>query len=110
MLAHPFLETCRNLYPGITLKLVEGFSSLINEWLLSGSIELAILYGPPSGNVVTHVPLLTEDLFAIGAATPEIATGPSSCHAISTGSASSCLTVLIRSARWRCRPASSRRT
>lgn len=71
MLAHPFLETCRDLYPGITLKLVEGFSSLINEWLLSGSIELAILYGPPSGNVVTHVPLLTEDLFAIGAATPE---------------------------------------
>jgi LysR family nitrogen assimilation transcriptional regulator len=71
MLAHPFLETCRNLYPGITLKLVEGFSSLINEWLLSGSIELAILYGPPSGNVVTHIPLLTEDLFAIGAATAE---------------------------------------
>ncbi len=71
LLAHPFLENCRKLYPGITLKLVEGFSSLINEWLLSGSIELAMLYGPPTGNVITQVPLLEEDLFAIGAPSPE---------------------------------------
>jgi LysR family nitrogen assimilation transcriptional regulator len=71
LLAHPFLDNCRKLYPGITLKLVEGFSSLIHEWLLSGSIELAILYGPPTGNVITQVPLLEEDLFAIGAPSPE---------------------------------------
>jgi LysR family nitrogen assimilation transcriptional regulator len=38
---------------------------------MSGSIELAILFGPPSGNVITHVPLLEEDLFAIGAPRPE---------------------------------------
>jgi LysR family nitrogen assimilation transcriptional regulator len=71
LLAHPFLENCRQRYPGISLRIVEGFSPLLHEWLLSGSVDLAILFGPRPGSTVVGAPLLMEDLYAVGAATPE---------------------------------------
>ncbi len=71
LLAHPFLETCRQRYPGISLRIVEGFSALLHEWVLSASVDLAILLGPLAGKAITSIPLLREDLYAIGAASPE---------------------------------------
>lgn len=70
-LADPFLDRCRSLYPGISLRLLEGFSTFLHEWLLSGSIDLAILYGARPSAAVDGFALLVEDLFAIGADTPE---------------------------------------
>jgi LysR family nitrogen assimilation transcriptional regulator len=70
-LADPFLDRCRSLYPGISLRLAEGFSTFLHEWLLSGSIDLAIMYGAAPSAAVEGFPLLVEDLFAIGADTPE---------------------------------------
>lgn len=56
-------------YPGISLKIAEGFNPLIHEWLLSGSIDLAILYGPFESLILRRELLAVEELYAIGAAT-----------------------------------------
>lgn len=54
-------------FPGITLRLVEGFSALLPEWLIGGSIDLAILYAPQHPAIHAE-PLLTESLYVAGAA------------------------------------------
>lgn len=66
-----FLEKCRKLHPGVSIRLVEGFSALLHEWLLTGSVDLSFLYGPRPNRVIASTTLLVEDLYAIGPATPE---------------------------------------
>ena len=70
LLADPFLEKCRTRHPGVSIRLVEGYSALLHEWLLTGSVELSFLYGPRPSRVIASTRLLVEDLYAIGAATP----------------------------------------
>jgi len=55
-------------HPGISLKIAEGFNPLIHEWLLSGSIDLAILYGPLESTILRRQLLAVEELYAITAA------------------------------------------
>ncbi|MGA0599050.1 LysR family transcriptional regulator, partial [Enterovirga sp. CN4-39] len=64
--AHPFLSRFRQQFPGITLRIVEGFSAFLHEWLLSGTVDLAIMYGPRPSKIIDATELLIEDLFAIG--------------------------------------------
>jgi LysR family transcriptional regulator, nitrogen assimilation regulatory protein len=59
------LEAATKAYPGLSVRFVEGFSTLLNEWLLSGSLDLAILFEPRATRILTSKPLLSEDLFAI---------------------------------------------
>jgi LysR family nitrogen assimilation transcriptional regulator len=68
-LAHPFLANCRKYHPNISLHLVEGYSGLLHEWLLSGSIDIAVLYGTADSKTIMRRRVLIEDLYAIGAAT-----------------------------------------
>jgi len=65
-LAGPFLDHFAEKYPGVSLRIVEGFSSFLHEWLLGGTIDLAILYGPRPSTIVDATELLEENLFAIG--------------------------------------------
>lgn len=69
-LAHPFLAHCREQYPAVSLRLLEGIGIMLDEWLRIGSIDLAFLYGPRSSKAITATRLLIEDLYAIGADTP----------------------------------------
>ncbi|WP_295534469.1 LysR substrate-binding domain-containing protein [uncultured Pseudacidovorax sp.] len=41
----PILSACRERLPKVRLKLVEGYSGFVREWLLSGRLDLALLYG-----------------------------------------------------------------
>ncbi|MES2945225.1 MAG: LysR substrate-binding domain-containing protein [Pseudomonadota bacterium] len=41
----PILRACRARYPQVRLKLVEAYSGFLREWLQSGRLDLAILYG-----------------------------------------------------------------
>ncbi len=70
-LGRTFISDFNSHYSGISLRIVEGFSALLYEWLLSGSLDLAILYGPTHSKILTSEPVLVEDLYAITAATPE---------------------------------------
>ena len=62
------LDEVRRDYPGLSVRLVEGFSGLLHEWLLSGSLDLAILFEQRTTKILTSKPLLVEDLFAIRSA------------------------------------------
>jgi LysR family nitrogen assimilation transcriptional regulator len=64
-----FLERLKQKHPGISLEIAEGFNPLIHEWLLSGSIDLAILYGNFPTAMMKKELLAVENLFAIGPAT-----------------------------------------
>jgi len=58
----------RETYPNISLKITEGFSGYVFEWLMSGRLDLAILYDAPrAGNLITDQ-LVTEHIFLIGPA------------------------------------------
>ncbi|MBV7427359.1 LysR family transcriptional regulator [Acidovorax sp. sif0715] len=41
----PILSACRSRFPKIRLKLVEAYSGFLREWLQSGRLDLALLYG-----------------------------------------------------------------
>lgn len=68
MFANPFLGQFTKAYPGIFLRMAEGFSALLHEWLLSGSMDLALLYGLSSSKVLVQERLLVEDLFLLAPA------------------------------------------
>ncbi len=62
MFATPFLSEFTRNYPGILLRMAEGFSALLHEWLLSGSMDLAMLYGMSTSKVLVQERLLVEDV------------------------------------------------
>lgn len=67
----PLVEVTRQRYPKIRLRILEGMSGHVQEWLLSGRLDIAVLYavGPISGldvEVVTE-----EDLCLISKPDPE---------------------------------------
>jgi|GEM_PF-2880298 len=62
MFASPFLSQFTHAFPGIFLRMAEGFSALLHEWLLSGSMDLAMLYGISNSKVLVQQRLVVEDL------------------------------------------------
>jgi LysR family nitrogen assimilation transcriptional regulator len=65
MFADPFVSNFNDAHPGISLRLAEGFSALLHEWLLSGSMDMAMLYGIRPSKVLVQERLLVEDLALI---------------------------------------------
>lgn len=66
----PILQACRERLPQVRLKLVEGYSGFVREWLLSGRLDLALLYGDAQEPGLTHLPLLDDRLVLVTGATP----------------------------------------
>ncbi|MGE5640974.1 MAG: LysR family transcriptional regulator, partial [Clostridia bacterium] len=58
--ARPFL-------PGVTLKLVEGFSPQLLDALLAGRLDLAVMTNPPRSPRVALTPLLSEPIVVVAA-------------------------------------------
>ncbi|HEY4202852.1 MAG TPA: LysR family transcriptional regulator [Devosiaceae bacterium] len=53
-------------YPQIKLHILEGFSGFVNEWLVNGRVDMAILNAARRTASVQMEPLITEDLFLLG--------------------------------------------
>jgi LysR family transcriptional regulator, nitrogen assimilation regulatory protein len=66
LLTVPLVNEFRNRLPRGVLSIVEGLSASIQEWLLIGRIDLALLYNPVTSPAVDTVPFLEEELFLIG--------------------------------------------
>lgn len=67
VLTVPLVQSFKQAYPSIALRVVEGFSGHVLEWLLTGRIDVAVLYNAPRmGNILSQ-PLLQDDLFLLGA-------------------------------------------
>lgn len=63
----PLVQQVREKLPGINLHVTEGMSGHIQEWVLSGRIDVAILYSADPVPGLELELLLTEDLYLIAA-------------------------------------------
>ncbi len=65
-LAQPLLERVTHEEPHIAVRIVEGSSKHLNEWLLSGDLDLAVLYGPSTDDKLRTRDLVVEDMVLVG--------------------------------------------
>lgn len=52
-------------FPGIQLKVVEGFSSVLLDLLLTGRIDLAVLTNPPRTPMLQQEPAVSEEILVV---------------------------------------------
>jgi LysR family nitrogen assimilation transcriptional regulator len=69
VLAVELVRDFRLAYPQVSLKVMEGYSGHVLEWLAAGRLDIAVLYDSASlrGNALETDPLLSDELFLIGA-------------------------------------------
>ena len=61
----PILRACREQYPEVRLKIVEAYSGYVREWLQTGRLDLAILYGDNPDAGLHKRPLLDDRLVLV---------------------------------------------
>lgn len=68
VLAIDLAREFRRAFPQVSLKIMEGFSGHVLEWLATARLDVAVLYETPSlkGNSLQVDPLLNDELFLIG--------------------------------------------
>lgn len=78
VLLAPLLSQIRTDHPGIRMRVLEGFSGHVAEWLANGKVDLAVLYKIRSSALLDSEHLLFEDMYLISATTlPRLGTGDS---------------------------------
>jgi len=65
-LVPPLLRRMRTLYPNINVHIVEAFSGTIYEWLISGRLDLAMLYYSKEHSAANTSPFISEEMIALG--------------------------------------------
>lgn len=58
----PILRTCREQLPNVRLKVVEAYSGFVRELLLTGRLDLALLFGTAADPSLVKRPLMEERL------------------------------------------------
>ncbi|MBX3643868.1 MAG: LysR family transcriptional regulator [Rubrivivax sp.] len=58
----PILRACRERLPQVRLKVVEAYSGFLREWLVSGRLDLALLFDDRSDPALARRPLLEDRL------------------------------------------------
>ena len=71
VLALPLLQTVRRELPHVQLTIVEGLSGLLSEQLISGRLDLSILFDTESMRGFVQTPLLAEKLHFVSS-NPEL--------------------------------------
>jgi LysR family transcriptional regulator, nitrogen assimilation regulatory protein len=67
-LAVPIVREFSMQFPKVLLGVMEGFSAHVLEWLVTGRIDVAVLYDSPRIHTLMTDPLLTDELFLLGPA------------------------------------------
>ena len=62
----PLIRTIRSQYPGIIPYLNENYGTTLSELIMSGRMDLAVLYGIRPVHGLSFTPLLDEELFLVG--------------------------------------------
>jgi len=65
MLAVPLTRAFRTQLPNATLSISEGLSISMQEWLLTGRLDIALLYNPSMTAGLDIVPLTQEELYLV---------------------------------------------
>jgi LysR family nitrogen assimilation transcriptional regulator len=66
VLSAPLLHEFRASYPGASLRITDGFSMHIHEWLMDGRLDFAIYYAAGKSPGLHTEPLVAEDLYLFG--------------------------------------------
>lgn len=67
VLLAPLLSRIRDEHPRIRMKVLEGFSGHVADWLASGKVDLAVLYKLKSSALLDAEHLLFEDMYLVSA-------------------------------------------
>ena len=72
------LQDFRLAFPGVTLKVMEGYSGHVLDWLGAGRLDVAVLYDSPSlhSNTLRTDPILRDELFLVGSPGDPARLGP----------------------------------
>ena len=66
LLTAPLARAFRERFPHATLTIAEGLSAVLDEWLLLGRVEIAVLIDPSPGSDLDLEPLHSEELVLVG--------------------------------------------
>jgi LysR family nitrogen assimilation transcriptional regulator len=66
VLTVPLVQKIRAEFPNVALRVIEGFSGHVLEWLANGRIDVAVLYNAPRHTGLTTEPLVEDELFLLG--------------------------------------------
>ena len=68
VLAIELVQEFRRAFPNVSLKVMEGYSGHVLEWLATARLDVAVLYDTPNlkGNTLRTDPILSDELFLIG--------------------------------------------
>jgi LysR family nitrogen assimilation transcriptional regulator len=58
----PILQACRDQLPQVRIKIIEAYSGFLREWLVSGRLDLALLFGAQPDPVLAKQALLDDRL------------------------------------------------
>lgn len=85
VLTAPLVQQFREKFPQVSMRVVEGFSGHLLEWLVMGRIDVAVLYNAPRMNNLLAEPILRDELFLLGAAKDpcNLGSGPVDASAVS---------------------------
>ena len=61
--APEFVTAFRKIFPRASLEIMEARSRVIHEWLVTGRVDIGILYDPPPSPLVEITPLHEVDLY-----------------------------------------------
>lgn len=75
ILSVPLIRTARHRYPSIKLRILEGMSGFVLEWLRDSRVDLAVLYSSAEDPAIRTLKLLTETLVFLGPAKPDGGSG-----------------------------------
>ena len=64
----PLIDRFRSAWPKARLAVVEGLSTHIAEWIVSGRIDLGLVFNPEPQSTIEVTPLLEEDLCLVSPA------------------------------------------
>jgi DNA-binding transcriptional LysR family regulator len=72
MLSGPLVSALAAGHPGIRLRLTMGYAGTLLQWLQTGEVDAALLYGSERSPEVRTQPLIEEPLWVIGPATAKL--------------------------------------
>ena len=76
VLTVPLTRAFREQLPEASLSITEGLSTTMQEWLLTGRLDIALLYNAPPSPDIEISPLQDEELLLVEARAPGLAEDP----------------------------------
>jgi len=72
MISSPLVGAVASTYPGIRMRIAMGYAGDLQQWLETGDIDVAVLYGVERETHIQATPLLEEPLWVVGSAAAKL--------------------------------------